>query len=152
MVPSPGRGGRAGTVWRVDHLRPGNGIVVPVGDVDWSFTPSGGPGGQHANRSNTRVEARLDLRTAGGIGDRERERLRARLGDEVRVTVDEARSQHRNRVLALERLEERLRQALAQPRRRRATAPSAGAKRRRVESKRRRSSVKRLRGRPRLDD
>ncbi len=136
----------------MDHLQPGSGVAVPVGDVEWTFTPSGGPGGQHANRSNTRVEARLDLRTAGGIGDRERERLRARLGDEVRVTVDEARSQHRNRTLALERLEARLREALVVGRRRRATAPSAGAKRRRVESKRRRSSVKRLRRRPRLDD
>ncbi len=136
----------------MSHLRPGHGIAVPVGDVDWSFTPSGGPGGQHANRSNTRVEARLDLRTASGIGDRERDRLRARLGDEVRLSVDEARSQHRNRLVALERLEARLRDALVMARPRQPTRPSAGAKRRRVEAKRRRSSVKKLRGRPRLEE
>ncbi len=136
----------------MDHLRPGDGIAVPVGDVEWSFSPSGGPGGQHANRSNTRVEARLDLRTAGGMSDRARSRLRARLGDEVRITVDAARSQHRNRLIALERLEARLSEALVVRRPRRSTAPSAGARRRRLESKRRRGSVKKLRGRPRLDD
>ena len=84
--------------------------------------------------------------------DRDRDRLRAKLGDELRVTVDEARSQHRNRQRALERLEQQLRDGLAVPRRRRPTEPSAGARRRRVEAKRRRSSVKKLRGKPGLDD
>ena len=149
-VASAGAIGRYGR--GVDLLRPGHGISIPASSVEWTFTPSGGPGGQHANRSNTRVEARLDLRTVTGVAEQDRARLRAKLGDEVRVSVDGARSQYRNRMEALERLEQQLSEALIVPRRRRATKPTAGARRRRIDAKRRRGSVKKMRCRPGLDD
>ena len=132
-------------------LHPGRGVVIPAGAVRWRFTASGGPGGQHANRSNTKVEAVVDL-TEVDVDPDLRARLVGRLGAEVRVTVDDTRSQTRNRELALDRLEQRLASALTTPRRRRATKPSRAAKRRRVDAKRRRGQVKRGRGKPSVDD
>ncbi|MFL3016766.1 MAG: peptide chain release factor-like protein [Acidimicrobiales bacterium] len=70
---------------------------IPTSEVSWNFGPSGGPGGQHANRSNTRVEATLDLASAQGIEENVREVLVAKLGSVMRVTVDQHRSQFRNR-------------------------------------------------------
>ena len=90
---------------------PGGG--VPAAAVVWRFDPSGGPGGQHANRSSTRVEAVVDLTTAGDVEPEVRERLVARFGAELRVVVDDTRSQARNREMALDRLEARLRDGLA---------------------------------------
>ena len=125
--------------------------VVPESEVEFRFTASGGPGGQHANRSNTKVEAVLHLdRSSMPHGLRERV-IRA-LGPVVRVSVDDERSQHRNRQIALERLQARIDGAADVPRRRVATRPSGGSRRRRLESKRRRGDVKRGRRRPRLDD
>jgi ribosome-associated protein len=124
------------------------GVVLPAAELRWRFTPSGGPGGQHANRAHTRVEVSVDLAGSPTLPPAVRDRLVAKLGDEVRVEVDEERSQSRNRSLARARLAERLAGALVVPRPRRPTRPSAAARRRRVEEKRRRGRLKQERRRP----
>lgn len=116
-----------------------------MGELEWRFTPSGGPGGQHANRSNTRVEVRFDVAASRSLGPVQRARLLERLGPVVRIVVDDERSQLRNRELALERLRSRLAEALAVPKSRRPTRPSKGSMQRRLDAKRRRSEVKRMR-------
>ncbi|MCQ3808787.1 MAG: aminoacyl-tRNA hydrolase [Acidimicrobiia bacterium] len=123
------------------------GGAVPAAEVAWRFDPSGGPGGQHANRSSTRVEAVIDLTTAGDVEVEARKRLIAAFGAALRVVVDDTRSQARNREIALDRLESRLRDALTVPKPRRPTRPSRSAKARRLQAKRRRSETKRGRGR-----
>lgn len=128
------------------------GVVIPAGELDERFSPSGGPGGQHANRSHTRVELRLDLTTCTALSEHQRARVVERLGDEVRVVVDEERSQLRNRSIARDRLAARLRMALTPQRTRTATRPTKGSRQRRLEGKRQRSQVKRDRRRPSTDD
>jgi ribosome-associated protein len=131
-------------------VRPG--LVVPEAELDERFTTSGGPGGQHANRSRTRVELRLDLVTSTAFSEHQRTRLRDLFGDELRVVVDEERSQSRNREIARARLAARLRAGLTPQRTRTATRPTKGSRQRRLEAKRRRSEVKRERRRPGRDD
>jgi ribosome-associated protein len=121
---------------------------IPLEELDWRFSASGGPGGQHANTSNTRAEVRFDVANSPSLGPRQRARLLEKLGPVVRVVADDERSQLRNRQLALERLGQRLREALKVERPRVATRPSLGAKNRRLESKKRTSERKRLRGKP----
>jgi len=121
---------------------------IPHSELEWRFSASGGPGGQHANTSNTRAEVRFDVAGSPSLGPRQRARLLERLGPLVRVVADDERSQARNRQLALDRLAARLRDALKVERPRVATRPSAGARARRLESKRHTSERKRLRGRP----
>lgn len=125
------------------------GGAMPVSAIVWRFGPSGGPGGQHANRSNTRVEAVVDLTAAGDMAPEIRQRLTSRLGGELRVVVDDTRSQARNRDIALDRLEERLRSGVVTAKPRKPTRPSMRARRRRLDDKRRRSETKR--GRARID-
>lgn len=127
-------------------------VRIPRHELRVSFSTSGGPGGQHANRSSTRVELRFDVASSSAFSTAQRERVSARLGTEVRVVVDESRSQLRNREIAEERLVARLQSALHVERKRRPTKPTKGAKARRVESKKRRGETKRQRRRPRLDD
>ncbi len=128
-------------------------LVIGDDELEWRFTPSGGPGGQHANRSNTRVELLWDIAGSPSLTDSQRNRLRRRLGDTARVVADDHRSQYRNRVTAAERLGDLCREALKPPpRKRRATKPSRRAQQRRVESKRRKGQTKRLRRKPSLDD
>jgi ribosome-associated protein len=131
-------------------VRPG--LVIPAAELDERFSPSGGPGGQHANRAHTRVELRVDLTTCSALTDHQRARLVERFGDDVRVVVDEERSQLRNRTIARERLAARLRAALVPTRTRRATRPTKGSRQRRLEGKRQRSQVKRDRRRPSSED
>ena len=133
-----------------DGLRVNAQLVIPEEEIEWRFTTSGGPGGQHANRSATRAEARFDIAGSPSLTDAQRARLRAALGDEVRVASDDARSQARNRALAVERLQERLAAALRPRPRRRPTAPTKASVERRLDAKRRRSETKRRR-RPPLD-
>ena len=121
---------------------------IPLDELEWRFSSSGGPGGQHANTSNTRAEVRFDVANSPSLGPRQRARLLEKLGPVVRVVADDERSQLRNRQLALDRLAARLREALKVERPRVATRPSKGAKVRRLESKRRTSERKRLRGKP----
>ena len=123
-------------------LSAGPGCRVPASEVSWRFGPSGGPGGQHANRAHTRVEAELDLTTARGIDDGVRVRLVQRLGSSVRLVVDRHRSQARNRERALGEIERRLQDALVERVARRPTHPRRGAVERRLEAKRRRGSRK----------
>lgn len=121
--------------------------AIPLSELRWRFSRSGGPGGQHANTSDTRVEVIFDVAGSPSLGFRQRERLLERLGPEVRVAVSDERSQLRNRALALERLGERLAAALRVERPRRPTKPTRGSQVRRVEGKRRHSETKRLRRR-----
>ncbi len=125
---------------------------IPLDELEWRFSASGGPGGQHANTSNTRAEVRFDVEGSPSLGPRQRARLLEKLGPVVRVVADDERSQARNRQLALDRLAARLRDALKIDRPRVATRPSAGAKARRLESKKRTSERKRQRARPADDD
>jgi ribosome-associated protein len=133
-------------------LRVNRSCAIALRELDWKFTASGGPGGQHANTANTKVDLRFDIEESPSLGPRQRTRLLEKLGPSVRVTSSERRSQLQNRELALERLREILQQALAIERPRVATKPSRSAKVKRVESKRRRSDVKRGRQRPAADD
>jgi ribosome-associated protein len=123
-------------------------VSIPLGEIDVSFSPSGGPGGQHANRSATRVELRFDVAASPSLGPRQRQRIVEALGDVVLVSVDDERSQLRNRTIAYERLATRLAAALHVDPPRRPTRPTRASKQRRVESKRRRSDVKSQRRRP----
>ncbi|MDP6160535.1 MAG: peptide chain release factor-like protein [Acidimicrobiales bacterium] len=120
----------------------GPGCRVSAEEVRWRFGPSGGPGGQHANRANTRVEAELDLTLARGIDDQTRARLVRQLGATVRVLVDRHRSQVRNRERALDEIERRLQEALVEQAVRRPTRPRRGAVERRLEAKRQRGARK----------
>jgi ribosome-associated protein len=126
--------------------------AIPVGELEWSFTASGGPGGQHANTSNTKVELRFDVAASPSLGPRQRERLLERLGPVVRVTASDERSQARNRALALDRLRSRLADGLRVQPERRATRPTKASKDRRLQAKRRRSEVKKQRRQPPPDD
>jgi ribosome-associated protein len=126
--------------------------VIAPDELEWSFTGSGGPGGQHANTSNTRVELRFDIEGSPSLGPRQRARLVERLGPWVRVVASERRSQFQNRELALERLGERLAAALHIDPPRVATRPSRSSKRTRVEQKRRHGERKQARRRPSADD
>jgi ribosome-associated protein len=126
--------------------------AIAIDELEWRFTGSGGPGGQHANTSNTKVEVRFDVESSPSLGPRQRARLLDRLGPVVRVTASERRSQHQNRELALERLRERLAAALRVDAPRHATRPTRAAKKRRVEQKRRHGDVKRSRRRPSVEE
>ena len=130
-----------------------NRLVIPDDELEWRFTRSGGSGGQHANKVSTRVELSWDVEASKTVSDRERARLRNRLGPVVKVVADDFRSQYRNRVVATERLAEKCRAALAPPpKKRKPTKPSAGSKRRRLDSKRRTAQTKKMRRRPSMDD
>lgn len=126
--------------------------AIPLDELEWRFSASGGPGGQHANTANTKVEVRLDLAASPSLDERRRERLVAVLGPVVRVVASDRRSQAQNRELALERLREKLAAALVEPKHRRATRPTVSSRRARVDTKRRRGDVKRTRRRPGADD
>lgn len=125
--------------------------VIPLAEIDWRYDVSSGPGGQHANRARTRVEASFDVAGSPSLTEGQRNRLLARVGPVVRVASGDERSQTRNRAVALDRLRRRLAEGLHQERPRRPTKPSAGARERRLTGKRHRSETKRARGRPRHD-
>jgi ribosome-associated protein len=127
-------------------------LAVPLGEVELRTSRSSGPGGQHANVTASRVEAVFDVESSMTLSDAQRERLRARYGDRVTAVAQDARSQARNRELALERLRDKLAQGLVVPKRRRPTRPTKAAKQRRLESKRRASERKRARRPPSVDD
>jgi ribosome-associated protein len=120
-------------------------LVIPRSELHYRFSPSGGPGGQHANKVNTRVELRFDVAGSPSLGPRQRSRLLNRLGPEVRVVADDERSQARNRQLATERFCARIAGALHVEKDRRPTRPSRRATERRLEQKRRLSERKRSR-------
>lgn len=127
-------------------------LVIPDAELVWRFGPSSGPGGQHANRANTRAELVFDVAGSAVLDAGQRRRLLDRFGSTVRVGADDERSQARNRDLARRRLAERIRDALTVDAPRRATRPTRASRKRRVRAKRRRSETKARRQRPSLDD
>ena len=130
---------------RGDRVRITASLTVPLSELQVRFSPSGGPGGQHANKVSTRVELRFDVARSPSLGPRQRERLLARFGPELRVVADDERSQGRNRQLAVERFRQRMADALHIDKPRRPTRPSKGAKERRLTAKRQLSERKRAR-------
>jgi ribosome-associated protein len=134
-----------------DVIRVTQSLRIPLSELQFKFSPSGGPGGQHANKVATRVEVRFDVAGSPSLGPYQRSRLLEKLGPEVRLVVDEERSQLRNRQLAVERLRERLVAALHIEKSRRPTRPTKGAKERRLADKRKLSERKRSR-KPGFDD
>jgi ribosome-associated protein len=123
-------------------------VSLPVDEIQLRFSRSSGPGGQHAQRSETRVEALLDIESTTALTSAQKRRVIARAGAVLRAVAQDERSQHRNRELAIERLVEVLREALRVERPRRPTQPTAASRERRLESKRKRSETKRLRRPP----
>jgi ribosome-associated protein len=130
-----------------ETLRIDGTCVIPLDEIEWRYDTSSGPGGQHANRARTRVEASFDVAGSPSLTDRQRALLLTRIGPVARAASGDERSQTRNREVALARLRQRLADGLHQERPRRATKPSSGAKERRLDSKRRRGDIKRDRGR-----
>lgn len=131
-----------------DRLRITGSLTLPPEEIELRASRSSGPGGQHANVTASRVEAVFDVEASATLSDEQRRRVLARCGPRVTAVAQDARGQARNRQLALERLAERLRRALAVQRPRRATRPSAGARQRGKEAKRRASQRKHERRRP----
>jgi ribosome-associated protein len=127
-------------------------VRVPKREVQMSFSASGGPGGQHANRNATRVDLRFDVAGSSAFSESQRDRVLAKLGPEIRISVDDERSQLRNRELAERRLVERLQDALRVQRARTATTPTKGSKRRRRDAKKHHSEKKQQRQRPTHND
>jgi ribosome-associated protein len=131
-----------------DPLLIGRGAAVPLSEIELRTSRSSGPGGQHANVTASRVEAVFDVEASHSLDDEQKRRISARLGPVVRAVAQDTRSQTRNRELALERMRARLESALIVPKQRRATRPTGASRRRRLEGKRRRGEVKRMRRRP----
>ena len=130
------------------ELRVTRSVSLPLSEVELRVSRSSGPGGQHAQKSSTRVEAVFDVEASSALTDVQKRRVVARAGPVVRAVAQDERSQLRNRELAVERLLGKLRTALAVPRRRVPTTPSAAARERRLEDKRRRARRKALRRPP----
>jgi ribosome-associated protein len=123
-------------------------VALPVSEVELRFSRSSGPGGQHANTSETRVEAIFDVESSSALSAAQKRRVLAKAGPTLRAIAQDERSQLRNRELAIERLVEQLRQALKVERRRVATKPTKASRERRRETKKRRSQTKKLRRPP----
>ena len=123
-------------------------VSIRRDEIEFRVSRSSGPGGQHANTSETRVEAVFDVEASPSLTDRQRTRVVAKAGPVIRAIAQDERSQARNREFAVERLVARLAAALRVERRRRPTRPTAASRERRLESKRRRSTVKRNRATP----
>jgi ribosome-associated protein len=126
-------------------------VEIPLSEVELRTSRSSGPGGQHANVTASRVEAVFDVGASRSLTDEQKRRVTARLGPVVRATAQDTRSQTRNRELALQRLRSRLASALVVQRPRRPTKPTAAARRKRLDAKRRRSERKQARRRPEPD-
>jgi ribosome-associated protein len=131
-----------------DELVVNEELTIPIGEIELRASRSSGPGGQHANVTASRIEAVFDIDASPTLSDEQRRMLRERLGDRITAVAQDARSQARNRELALERLRERLAAGLVRPKRRRPTRPSRAARERRLEEKRRTSARKQQRRRP----
>jgi ribosome-associated protein len=123
-------------------------VAIPLGEIVLRTSRSSGPGGQHAQKSETRVEAVFDVEASSALSETQKRRVLARAGPVLRAVAQDERSQTRNRELALERLAAQLREALKVERRRVATKPTAASREQRLDEKRRRGSTKRLRRPP----
>jgi len=131
-----------------ESIRVTRSVVLPLGEIELRFSRSSGPGGQHAQKSETRVEAVFDVNASKALTPAQKRRVVSRSGPVLRAIAQDERSQLRNRELAIERLVDQLREALKIERRRVPTQPSAAARERRLEGKRRRAKAKRLRRPP----
>ena len=131
-----------------ESIRVTRSVVLPRSEIELRTSRSSGPGGQHAQKSETRVEAVFDVEASSALSDAQKRRVVAKAGPVLRAIAQDERSQLRNKDLATERLVESLREALRVPRRRVPTKPSAASRERRLEQKKRRSQVKRLRREP----
>jgi ribosome-associated protein len=131
-----------------ESIRVNRSVAIPLEEVELRFSRSSGPGGQHAQKSETRVEAVFDVEASSALTPAQKRRVAARAGTVLRAVAQDERSQWRNRELALERLAEALSDALRVQRPRRPTKPTAAARERRLEEKRRRGETKRLRRPP----
>ncbi|HEY7266060.1 MAG TPA: alternative ribosome rescue aminoacyl-tRNA hydrolase ArfB [Solirubrobacterales bacterium] len=132
-----------------EGIRVAEDTVIPLDEIQLRASRSSGPGGQHANVTASRIEAVFDVEASEALTDQQRRLLRDRLGDRVTAIAQDARSQARNRELALERLRERLAAGLRRPKPRRPTKPSRAARERRLDQKRRTSERKAQRRPPR---
>jgi ribosome-associated protein len=128
-----------------ESIRVTRSVVLPRAEIELRTSRSSGPGGQHAQKSETRVEAVFDVEASSALTDAQKRRVRAKAGPVLRAVAQDERSQLRNRELATERLVASLRAALRVERRRLPTKPTAASRERRLEGKRRRGDVKRLR-------
>jgi ribosome-associated protein len=135
-----------------DALHVHRGLDLPLSEISWRATTSGGPGGQHANRTLSRVEVSFDVAASATLGPRQRARLLERLGPVVRASAADSRSQVRNREVALDRLAAKLDAGLRVDPDRRPTRPTRSSQVRRVEAKRHRARTKRNRRAPGDDD
>jgi ribosome-associated protein len=132
-----------------ESIRVTRSVSIPLSEIAFRYSRSSGPGGQHAQKTETRVEALFDVEASSALTDRQKNRVVRKAGPILRAVAQDERSQVRNRELATERVAEALREALRVERRRVATKPSKAAVERRLEQKRRRSQTKRLRQPPR---
>jgi ribosome-associated protein len=138
---------------RADRIAITETLSIPASELEWRFSSSGGPGGQHANRSATRVTLLFDVARSPSLTESQRERLLGRLAARIgtdgvlQVHAQDSRSQSANREAAIERFRSIMAEGLRRRRRRRRTALSTAQKRRRLEEKRRRGEVKKRRGR-----
>ena len=131
-----------------ESIRVTRSVALPLSEVRFRTSRSSGPGGQHAQKSETRVEALFDVEASAALSDAQKRRVISRTGPVLRAIAQDERSQLRNRELAVERLVEQLRSALRVERKRVPTKPTATAKERRLQGKKRRSETKRLRRTP----
>lgn len=131
-----------------ESIRVTRSVVLPLREIVLRTSRSSGPGGQHAQTSETRVEAVFDVEASEALTDAQKRRVAAKAGTVLRAVAQDERSQLRNRELAVDRLVAALREALRVERRRVATKPSAASRERRIEDKKRRSETKRLRRPP----
>ena len=131
-----------------ESIRVTRSVRIPLSEIELRTSRSSGPGGQHAQKTESRVEAVFDVEASSGLTETQKRRVLAKAGPVLRAVAQDERSQGLNRTLAVERLVEKLREALRVPRRRVPTRPSAAARERRLEDKRRRGQRKRLRRPP----
>jgi len=131
-----------------ESIRVTRSVRIPRSEIELRTSRSSGPGGQHAQKTESRVEAVFDVEASSGLTETQKRRVLAKAGPVLRAVAQDERSQGLNRTLAVERLVEKLREALRVPRRRVPTRPSAAARERRLEDKRRRGQRKRLRRPP----
>jgi ribosome-associated protein len=131
-----------------ESIRVTRSVRLPLSEIQLRTSRSSGPGGQHAQKTESRVEAVFDVEASSALTTAQKRRVEAKAGPVLRAVAQDERSQARNRELAVERLAETLREALRVPRRRVATKPTAASRERRLEEKKRRSETKRLRRPP----
>jgi ribosome-associated protein len=136
---------------RPESIRVNRGLAIPLDEIRLRTSRSSGPGGQHAQKTETRVEASFDVEASTSLTAAQKRRLHTKVGPVIRAVAQDERSQWRNRELALERLADAIRTGLRTERRRRPTSPTPASRERRLDEKRIRSRTKRLRRPPEED-